>query len=234
MRRAARALARRGRGPGSCRPAAEPGPRTEPFVRARRCGLSRALRAALLASSALIAVAVPAAAQDATWLLNATVANPVAGTFDFNADANWTNPATVPTGTASFGTSNTPNLSFSSPTTIGGWTFNAGASSYSFTNTTQVQFDGAGIVINGGSATIANNFVMEFFGTDGRQRHASHQQRSHAILRHQRGRQRHHQQQQFAGLLGHQHGRQRHRRQQQPPGILQHQHGRQRHHHQQR
>ncbi len=138
--------------------------RTEPFVRACRCSLSRALRAALLASSALIAVAVPARAQDATWLLDATVAGPVAGTFDFNAAANW-NPAAVPTGTASFGTSNTPNLSFSSPTTIGGWTFNAGASSYSFTNTTQVQFNGAGIVINGGSATITNNFVMEFFGT---------------------------------------------------------------------
>ena len=64
---------------------------------------SRRLRAALLTSSALALAwmlpATPSHAQDATWL-----ANP--GSGDFNTGANWT-PATVPTGTAFFGTSST-------------------------------------------------------------------------------------------------------------------------------
>jgi hypothetical protein len=114
-----------------------------------------ALRAGLLASSALIAAALPAAAQNATWLLNP-------GSGDFNTAANWS-PATVPTGTAFFGASNTTALSFSAPITIGGWTFNAGASNYTFTNGRVLQFTGAGIVINGGSATIINNNGLEFF-----------------------------------------------------------------------
>ncbi|WP_245331946.1 hypothetical protein [Bradyrhizobium sp. NAS80.1] len=80
--------------------------------------------AALLAGVCLGPTATQA--QDATWL-----ANP--GSADFNAAANWS-PATVPTGTAFFGTSSTTNLSFSAfNTTIGGWTFNAGASDYTFT-----------------------------------------------------------------------------------------------------
>lgn len=126
-----------------------------------RRGHAAALRAALLASSALVAAALPAAAQDATWLLNATVAGPVAGTFDFNAAANWS-PATVPTGTAFFGTSNTTALSFSTDTTIGGWTFNAGAPAYTFTNGRILTFDGAGIIINGGSASITNKRTLRF------------------------------------------------------------------------
>src|SRR5204862_334985 len=101
---------------------------------------------------------LPAAAQDATWNNPATVPGPVPGTFSFNAAANWT-PATAPTGTAFFGVSSTPNISFFETTTdIGGWTFNAGASNYNFiTNPAGVDFlnfIGAGIVINGGSATI--------------------------------------------------------------------------------
>ncbi|MPZ39724.1 MAG: AAA family ATPase [Rhizobiales bacterium] len=63
----------------------------------------------------------------------------------------------MPTGTAFFGQSNTTNLSLSSFTTIGGWTFNAGASDYTLTNAQVLGFTGAGIVINGGSATITNN-----------------------------------------------------------------------------
>jgi autotransporter-associated beta strand protein len=125
----------------------------------------RSHAAALLASSALLLAAFPAAAQDATWNNPATVAGPVAGTFDFNANANWTNPATVPTGTAFFSTSSTTALSFSANTTIGGWTFNAGASNYAFTNGHIFAFAGAGIVINGGSATITNNFGLHFFNT---------------------------------------------------------------------
>lgn len=116
---------------------------------------SRRLRAALLTSSALALAwmlpATPSHAQDATWL-----ANP--GSGDFNTGANWT-PATVPTGTAFFGTSSTTSLSFSqATTTVGGFTFNAGASNYTFTNGQNLVFNGAGIVINGGSANIINNF----------------------------------------------------------------------------
>ena len=85
---------------------------------------------------------------------------------NFNSAANWS-PAAVPTGTASFGNSNITDLSFLSPTTIGGWTFNTGASAYTFTNNQPLQFNGAGIVINGGSATISNNSggIIDFFGS---------------------------------------------------------------------
>lgn len=100
-----------------------------------------------------------AKAGDATWNLN--------GTGDFGTAGNWT-PATVPTGTAFFGLSNQNSVSLSSPTltSIGGWTFNAGASNYTFTvgNSAALTFTGAGIVINGGSATITNNSDMEFSG----------------------------------------------------------------------
>jgi len=89
-------------------------------------------RIAWLASTAVAAMLIGTAAQaqDATWL-----ASPA--TADFDAAANWT-PAAVPTGTAFFGTSNTTNLSFSTSNTIGGWTFNAGASNYTFNNTTHL------------------------------------------------------------------------------------------------
>jgi autotransporter-associated beta strand protein len=107
----------------------------------------------LLARIVLGAVAVflpgAARAQDATWLASPTDGN-------FNNNVNWT-PATVPTGTASFATSNTTSLSFSAATTVGGWTFNVGASNYTFTNHQALTFNGAGIAINGGSATITNN-----------------------------------------------------------------------------
>ena len=81
------------------------------------------MRAHLLATTAVAAAllaATSALAQDATWLLNP-------GPGNFNTAANWT-PATVPTGTAFFGTSNITNLSFTPSTTNdGGYTFNAGA-----------------------------------------------------------------------------------------------------------
>src|SRR5687767_6435106 len=108
-------------------------------------------RAALLASTALCVApflaSLPAAAQDATWL-NAP------GSGDFNTAANWS-PGTVPTGTAFFDTSATTSLSIGPATvaTGGGWTFNAGASNYSFTNSGIFHFSGAGIAVNGGSAT---------------------------------------------------------------------------------
>jgi autotransporter-associated beta strand protein len=114
-----------------------------PIDRLRSC---KGLRiAALLAGLSLSAIA--AHAQNATWNLN--------GTGDFNTSANWT-PAAVPTGTAFFGVSNQNNVTFSATnTTIGGWTFNAGASNYNFfiNNPNTVTFTGAGIV-NGNAAII--------------------------------------------------------------------------------
>ncbi len=116
----------------------------------------------MLAGAALAALAAPApltsaAAQEATWL-----ANPVSG--DFNTGANW-NTGSVPLGTAFFGTSGITDLSFSADTTIGGWTFNPGAADYTFANTVIVEFSGAGIAINGGSATITNDGDLNFLNT---------------------------------------------------------------------
>jgi autotransporter-associated beta strand protein len=115
--------------------------------------------AALLATTALVAAAAllpgAARAQDATW-----AATP--GSGDFNSAANWS-PAAVPTGTAFFDASGVTSLSFSAgTTTVGGWTFNAGASAYSFANGQDLEFNGAGIVINGGSASISNNGNLHF------------------------------------------------------------------------
>lgn len=81
---------------------------------------------ALFALAAVILPSGPTWAQSATWL-----ANP--GSADYDTGSNW-NPATVPTDTATFGTSATSSLTFSSPIDdVGGWTFNAGASNYTFT-----------------------------------------------------------------------------------------------------
>jgi autotransporter-associated beta strand protein len=120
------------------------------------------VRAVLLASSAMIAAAaLPAAALDATWKLD--------GTGDFNDNANWT-PA-QPDGTAFFGVSNQKDVSFSGVATfIDGWTFNAGASNYTFNLSSgqSLDFTGAGIVINGGSAAITNAGTLTFLsGTAG-------------------------------------------------------------------
>jgi autotransporter-associated beta strand protein len=121
------------------------------------------LRRALLASTALASMALavaavqPAMAQDATWL-----ANP--GSGDYSTNANWST-GLVPSGTAFFDTSSITSLSFSpNLTTVGGWTFNAAASAYSFTNPANLSlwFDGAGIAVNGGSATLTNNGSLLF------------------------------------------------------------------------
>jgi hypothetical protein len=70
------------------------------------------LRVALLATTALAAVSTPAAAQNATWL-----ANPGSGDF---YDANNWSPNSVPTGTATFGTSATTTLTLGTAGSIGG------------------------------------------------------------------------------------------------------------------
>src|SRR5262245_355891 len=142
--------------------------RGRPVPAAMLCGLrSSTALARTGATAALLAGvflgAAPMRAQDATWLQNP-------GSGDYNTAANWS-PASVPTGTAFFGTSAITALSISAParnTTVGGWTFNAGASNYTFTvdNSGQVLvFTGAGIVINGGSATITDNFALQFLGS---------------------------------------------------------------------
>jgi autotransporter-associated beta strand protein len=105
-----------------------------------------------------------AVAQNATWLANPTVAGPTSGTFDFDANPNWSS-GTVPTGTASFGASAGNNLSFSSDTIVGGFTFNSGASNYTFSNDKTLQFTGAGLIINGGSASFLNSGIIEFFNS---------------------------------------------------------------------
>ena len=109
---------------------------------------------ALLSATALSGAA--AHAQDATWLTN-----PASG--DFNTAGNWS-PATVPSGTAFFGASQTTSLSLSANTTIGGWTFNAGAPLYSFNNGNVLQFTGAGIFsnFNGTAAIIDNSDEIDF------------------------------------------------------------------------
>jgi uncharacterized protein with beta-barrel porin domain len=119
-----------------------------------------ALRA-LLAGVVLI-WAVPALAGpmvDATW-------STTPGSGDFNTATNW-NTGFVPNGTAFFGTSTITSLLFTANTTLGGFTFNPGASAYSFSNNQVLDFTSAGIVINGGSVAITNNSggVTEFFQT---------------------------------------------------------------------
>ena len=115
----------------------------------------------LLATMALVVVTAfapgAATAQNATW-------RPILASGDFNAAANW-DPIGVPNGTAFFGPSNITALTFSAPsTTIGGWGFIAGAPAYAFTNNETLQFNDAGVVINGGSASINNNLFLNFFG----------------------------------------------------------------------
>jgi len=110
-----------------------------------------ALRLALLAGTALVA---PAHAQNATWHTAPVSTN-------FSTGLNW-DTGFRPTGTAFFGTSTITNLSFANSVTIGGWTFNANAANYTFNNNQVLEFTGAGIVINGGSATISNSGELYF------------------------------------------------------------------------
>jgi hypothetical protein len=116
--------------------------------------------AALAATTALAAaLALPGAAAratDYTW---------VGGTSsDYSTASNWSPSGGPPAAgdTAYFGTSATTSLSNSDPGSLDGWTFKAGAPAYDFTVTKNIEFDGAGIVINGGSATITNKAILNF------------------------------------------------------------------------
>jgi autotransporter-associated beta strand protein len=116
------------------------------------------LRRLLLASTALVLPLAGARAQNATWQAVPTVAGPVAATFDFNANPNWV-PTTVPTGTAIFGATTGPSISFSAlSTTLGTFQFNAGAPAYTFNfdingpQARSLTFTGTGIVNNSANA----------------------------------------------------------------------------------
>lgn len=123
-----------------------------PLPTARRVLLaSTALTTLVLASGMSIQ---PAAALDGTWLL--TPFN-----NDFNFGPNW-DGGSLPTGTASFGTSRTTDITITSSATLGEIVLNPGASNYTFSTTNQtVTLNGLGIVINGGSATF--NMTGGFF-----------------------------------------------------------------------
>jgi hypothetical protein len=114
----------------------------------------------MLAITSLVAVTAfapgAARAQD-TW-------RPTPTSGDFNTAINW-NPIGVPSGTAFFGQSDITALTFSESTTVGGWIFNNGAAAYTFSNNHTLQFDGTGIVLIGGSASINNNLFLNFFGS---------------------------------------------------------------------
>jgi len=110
-------------------------------------------------------LATGAHAQSADWSATPTIAGPVTGTFDYNNPANWS-PNTVPgsSGTATFGATSGPNISFSAFATeaVGGWNLTSAAPAYRFDNSSILTFNGAGIVINGGSATISNAGTIIF------------------------------------------------------------------------
>ena len=103
--------------------------------------------------------AAPAVAQDATWVGG----SPSAANSNYLSALNWT-PGVTPTGTATFDASANTNISIGSAANVGGWTFSPGASAYTFTIDIpgQVVFTGAGITVNGGSASITNNLSLEF------------------------------------------------------------------------
>jgi autotransporter-associated beta strand protein len=111
-----------------------------------------AMRAHLLTTTAAVALlaALPARAQDATWLLNP-------GSNTFNTATNW-NPAVVPTNTAFFGASNTTSIAFQpfTTTSIGTLQFNPDAPAYILATIpsvfTSINITGAGIVNNSSNA----------------------------------------------------------------------------------
>jgi fibronectin-binding autotransporter adhesin len=100
----------------------------------------------LLIAIAFLAALGTAQAQNATWGTSP-------GTSDWNTNTNWT-PQTVPSGTATFGSSNTTSITFSAnggTGTIGEILFNAGAPAYSFSFSGAFQaltITGVGIVNN--------------------------------------------------------------------------------------
>ncbi|WP_245290565.1 autotransporter-associated beta strand repeat-containing protein [Rhodopseudomonas sp. AAP120] len=113
----------------------------------------RRVLSSLLACTALVAVAFPAAAQQ-VW---------VGGTSsDYGTAANWSGPAAVPdaSATAVFTNNGAPAaVAISGSYSAAGFTFNAGAPSYTISlgASSDLNFYGAGIVNN---TSVAQNFVV--------------------------------------------------------------------------
>lgn len=112
-----------------------------------------------MATVLLAIVAPPASAQNASWIGG----TPSPASSDYIAPQNWT-PSGAPTGTATFGASANTNITLSTTVSVGGWTFSPGASAYTTTIgvAAELDFTGAGITVNGGSASITNNFITQF------------------------------------------------------------------------
>jgi autotransporter-associated beta strand protein len=121
----------------------------------------------LLATSALASAALPTTmvhADNATWL-----GTPADG--NFNNAANW--DVGVPDGTATFNASNTKDIQFTLPTTLGGITVmtpaTSGAGDYAFTTTNVgLTFTGAGLSVGSGASLTLNvngGIVVEFQGS---------------------------------------------------------------------
>ena len=126
--------------------------------------MARRLRDAVLVLLVGVSIgAVAAHAQNATWLLSPT-------SEDFDTAANWSSATAVPTGTATFGASNTTTITFSSPSTsIGTLQFNAGAPAYSFDLASQtLTITGTGIINNSSNqpAFVINNATLAFDSSD--------------------------------------------------------------------
>lgn len=104
-----------------------------------------------------------ASAADATW--NGTTA-------DYNTGTNWnTSAAPGSSDTATFdNTATNQSVTFSSsPTSVGGWTFNSGTYDFTIGSGQHLTFDNAGIINNGAnivdSFAITNNGRLDFYGT---------------------------------------------------------------------
>lgn len=79
---------------------------------------------------------------------------------------NWAS-STLPdsVGTGFFGTSNHTLITVNGSYLVGGWTFVHGASNFIFSLSSgvgEIEFDGAGIAINGSRVTILNSFFLQF------------------------------------------------------------------------
>jgi autotransporter-associated beta strand protein len=127
----------------------------------------RALFLATTTATTALLAATFGHAQDATWL---TV--PPSALGNFNTASNWT-PNVVPgsitsTGTAFFGPSAVTSLTITAPTTLSGFTFNAGAPAYFFSLpgiNSRLTFSGAGIIndsSNAPSFSLASGSFLNF------------------------------------------------------------------------
>jgi hypothetical protein len=139
------------------------------ITRACQCQLARRERfvinldvnrlVGLLVAISFLAALGTAHAQNATWNTNP-------GSSDWNTNTNWT-PQIVPTGRASFDSSNTTSITFSNIAFVGTIQFNAGAPAYSFSigSTITINIIGAGIVNNSSNTpafTLSNLASLNF------------------------------------------------------------------------